>query len=286
MRQTIAFNNSSNSWASRYSYTSSCFGWVKDMMISAPVFTSTQQVLWKHDGNASSNCSFYGCDLVPAGVSFAFNKNPSLNKIYKSLSVETPSLTSLDRSSFNTFIVNDQTNSSGTFKALTINTLKNKGGILYGGVKGVAQDKSNTRVLPVGVVEYVIQSNDFESFFGARSQALPADASYIKVNGPKSQHSGGLSFICKPEEAYDTALNTSVDATASRILYQYEGGYFVDGATSLLSGDQVVIAYKNIGQDMAKGQYADVSVSFQTESDFEVHAFNVDFEPTTLDHNS
>ena len=60
----------------------------------------------------------------------------------------------------------------------------------------------------------------------------------------------------------------------------------MSGPTSLAAGDPAAIAYRNIGQDMAKGQYADVSVSFQTDSDFEVHAFNVDFEPTTLDHNS
>ena len=91
------------------------------------MFTSTQQVLWKHDGNASSNCSFYGCDPVPAGVSFAFNSTPSANKIYKAFSVETPNLNTLDRSAVNTFVVNDQTNSSGTFKAITVNALKNRG---------------------------------------------------------------------------------------------------------------------------------------------------------------
>lgn len=254
-------------------------------MVSAPVFTSTQQVLWKHDGNASSNCSFYGCDPVPAGVSFAFNSTPSANKIYKAFSVETPNLNTLDRSAVNTFVVNDQTNSSGTFKAITVNALKNKGGILYGGVKGAAQEKSNTRVLPIGVVEYVIPSEEFDSFFGARP-SLPVDGSYIKISGPSSQYSGGLGYLCAPDEAYAAALDTSANATAPKIAYQYEGGYFVTGATSLGAGDQAVIAYRDIGQDMAKGQYADVSVSFQTDSDFEVHAFNVDFEPTTLDHNS
>lgn len=285
MRQTIAFNNNSNSWVSRYSYTSSCFGWIKDMMISAPVFTSTQQVLWKHDGNASSNCSFYGCNPVPAGVSFAFNSNPSANKIYKSFSVETPNLNTLDGSAVNTFTVNDQTNSSGTFKAITVNALKNKGGILYGGIKGAAQEKSNTRVLPVGVVEYVIPSEEFGSFFGS-IPSLPNEGSYIKISGPSSQYSGGIAYLCSPDLAYVGALDTSVDATASKINYQYEGGYFVTGPTALAAGDEAVIAYRDIGQDMAKGQYADVSVSFQTDSDFEVHAFNVDFEPTTLDHNS
>lgn len=285
MRQTIAFNNNSNSWVSRYSYTSSCFGWIKDMMISAPVFTSTQQVLWKHDGNASSNCRFYGCDPVPAGVSFAFNSTPSANKIYKAFSVETPNLNTLDRGAVNTFIVNDQTNSSGTFKAITVNALRNKGGILYGGIKGAAQEKSNTRVLPVGVVEYVVPQEEFESFFGS-SPSLPTEGSYIKISGPSSQYSGGIAYLCHPEEAYAGALDTSNDATAALISYQYEGGYFVSGPTSLTAGDPAAIAYRNIGQDMAKGQYADVSVSFQTDSDFEVHAFNVDFEPTTLDHNS
>lgn len=292
MRQTIAFNNGSNSWASRYSYTASCFGWIKDMMVTSPIFTSTQKMFWKHDGNAETNCSFYGCDPVSSGVSFAFNANPSANKIYKAFSIETPNINDFDVSSenvedsfgVNTFVVNNQINPEGTNKLVTVNRLKSKGGILYGGVKGVTQAKSNTRVLPLGTISQIIPSSEFEQ---NNIPAVPSeDVYFIKISGPSSQFSGGESYICKPDDAYSSALDRTVDATASKIIYQYRGGYFVEGLGDIEEGDQAVIAYRNIGEDMAKGQYADVAVSFQTNSDFEIHAFNVDFEPTTLDHNS
>lgn len=300
MKQTIAFNNGSNSWVSRYSYTSSCMGWIKDHMISSPIFTSSQEILWKHDQSATTNNSFYGCNPAASGVSFAFNANPSANKIYKAFSIETPSANDFsettdgaavgenDNFGVNTFIVNNQLDPGNTNKFVTVNRLRSKGGILYGGISGVTQAKSNTRILPVGIVSEIIPSDLFEE------NGLPPlpDPNYyfVRISGPSSQFSGGGSYLCKSSEAYSSALDLSVDATASKILYQFGGGYLVQGAGNLEEGEGAVIAHRGngtgVGEDMARGQFADVAVSFQTNSDFEIHAFNVEFEPTTLDHNS
>jgi hypothetical protein len=287
MRETIAFNNASNEWVSRYSYTSSCFGWIKDHMVSAPVFTSTQEVLWKHDQNSTTNNSFYGCDPVFSGVSFSFNANPSANKIYKSFSIESPDLLSWPanngQSVYNTFIVNNGVGNA-IKKNVVLNRVNSYGGILYGGVKGIEEPRSNSRVQPVGVIERIVYSADFSGYFGFDPGVSGAGA-YVKINGPKSHYSGGDSRLVA-ESNIGIGVNPDTAGATSKILLYYKGGYFVDSVQSMSEGDPVLIAYRDTNSDQPKGQFADVSVVFGTELDFEAHAFNVDFEPTTLDHNS
>lgn len=287
MRSTIAFSNSKDHWVSRYSYTASCFGWIKDHMVSAPVSTSSQQLLWRHDGNASTNCSFYGCDPVYAGVVFPFNENPSANKIYKAFSIESPDLLAWPynenkEASYNAFLVNNGTNNAIS-KSVVLNTIKSKGGILYGGVKGTKEMFSNSRVFPIGVVEKIVLNQDLFDYFGFDPE-VGETAGYVKVVGPNSQHSGGDAYVVTEEN-----VHVGVDETqgaAAKVLSNYSGGYFLDPMTGIEEGDPVLIVYRDLNSEQPKGQFADVAVVFATEADFEVHAFNVDFETTDLDHNS
>lgn len=253
-------------------------------MVTSPVSTASQEVFWKHDGNAPDNCKFYGCDVVHPGVSFSFNDNPSANKIYKSFSIETPDLNNMLGAGVNTFIVNGKKDPASDDKRITINYLKNKGGILYGGVKGAQQRKANSRVFPAGTVEFKVEFEEFGSYFNF-DPGVPAGSAYIKLSGPSSQYSGGDARLVT-QGNIGLGVNPDPDVAQPRILYQYNGGYFVDSSGASAEGDQMFIAYRDIGEDMAKGQFADVSVTILNENDFEIHSFNVDFEPTTLDHNS
>ena len=266
MEKTIAFSNSGNVWVSRYSYTSSCFGWVKDQMISSPKSTTSTRVLWLHDKNSVSNNSFYGSQSVSSGISFAFNNNPSANKIYKAFSIETPDILAIQ--GVNTFIVNNGTGNS-IKKNARVNQLKSKGGILYGGVEGVVElGVANVRAL--GIVESITRTRG--SF-------------YIKISGPTSQHSGGRAVIVKTEDLQAAKENPNAGWASVFSDGYFDGGYFVSTSGRIEVGDEVVILYLDINFDQPKGQFADVSVTFGVE-DFEVHSLNVDFEATPLDHNS
>ena len=266
MEKTIAFNNSGSVWVSRYSYTSSCFGWVKDQMISSPKSTTSSNVLWLHDKNSASNNSFYGGDRVSSGISFAFNNNPSANKIYKAFSIETPDILAIQ--GVNTFVVNNGTGNS-IKKNARVNELKSKGGILYGGVEGVVElGVSNVR--PLGIVDSI---------------SGQADSFYIQISGPSSQHSGGNALIVRSQDLLDAKQNPTQGWPTLLEDGYFDGGYFVDSIGDIQEGDEVVILYLDINFDQPKGQFADVSVTFGVE-DFEVHSLNVDFEATPLDHNS
>ena len=88
MQRTIAFNNKGNFWTTRYSYTSSCIGTVKDMMVTAPMVAfDNAPLIWRHDDTASSNNTFYGIQSSSV-VGLTFNDKPSTNKQFKSFSIE------------------------------------------------------------------------------------------------------------------------------------------------------------------------------------------------------
>ena len=270
MEATISFNNGSGNWVSRYSYTPSCIGWIKDQMITAPKSTQFNSVLWKHDKSSDTYNKFYDGSATPSSVSLSFNANPSANKIYKAFSLETPDISAID--GVNTFITNNGSIGADTRRPVRVNRLMEKGGILYGGIEGV-RSITATNVLSIGVVDQIVEQEDGKFF--------------LKISGPKSQYSGGDARIVRPGQL-------------DLVLFEQFSGYIVEESRNdgyivntifegsddfeLFEGTEVLLVYLDINHDQPKGQFADVSVSFGN-GDFEVHALNLDFEFTDLDHN-
>ena len=269
MEATVSFSNSSGSWVSRYSYTPSCIGWIKDQMVTAPKSTNTQSVLWIHAKDEVLNNRFYGGETTSSGLSLTFNTNPSANKIYKSFSIETPNMSVL--SGVNTFITNNGLTQHSTRRRVTVNALREKAGILYGGIEGI-QTLSAVNMVPVGVADSI---EDAEEGF------------LINISGQSSQYSGGDARLVKPEHL---DLFLAEEFSGYRVQGTKNNGYIVDSIFQdnpfeLSSGEELILVYLDINFDQPKGQFADVSVTFGN-ANFEVHALNVDFEPTQLDHNS
>ena len=270
MQATVSFNNAQNVWVSRYSYTPSCIGWIKDQMVTAPKSTNFQNVLWLHDKNHIENNKFYGGQATSSGLSLSFNQNPSANKIYKSFSIETPDLSALD--GVNTFITNNGSANADTRRPTRVNALRERGGILYGGIEGI-KNLSASNMVPVGVADSI--------------EDLGGEGFLVEISGQKTQYSGGDARLVKPQHLglllIDEFAGYSVQETRNNgyvVNTIFEGG----GPFELSEGDEVILVYIDINFDQPKGQFADVSVTFGS-ADFEVHALNVDFEPTELDHN-
>lgn len=282
MRSTISFNNEAGFWESRLSFISSCMAWINARMISSPISSLANTPLWKHDHNADTNNSFYGKDPVPSGVTVSFNANPSANKIYKALSVETPDYRSI--SGNHTFIVNNGTKNAIS-KEITISRLAERGGILYGNIPEQTK-KTFSNIEFLGVVTEITPASDMGDIWTYILNKFPSviatnpNLSYFKVDGSgQGIFSGTRPYITKnptSEDLYDNTFD---------VVCFYDNGYFFDPQEDISVGDPIYAVYWKQNGEQPKGQFADMSITFGSD-DFEVYSINVDYEPTDLDHNS
>ena len=78
---TITFSPSSNGWTSFWSYNPD---WM--LGLNSSFYTWKQGQLYKHDSNSSRN-SFYGVSY-PSVITTVFNQEPTQNKMFKTLELE------------------------------------------------------------------------------------------------------------------------------------------------------------------------------------------------------
>lgn len=264
MRQTIAFNNGGDFWSTRLSYVPSIMAWIKQHHISCPQAGVTP--FWKHDESTSTNNQFYGEEAVSSIVAISFNDNPSTNKIYKALSVESPDINEIQGG--NVFIPNAGTGNA-TLKSVAVSSLKNKGGILYGGMSG-EQRKTIANIQYLGTV------------VGGRDVTVPGAETSVFLN----ILDGGGDNSWTGQEAFLTDVPDSFNPEeSSRIGGVFEKGFFSEPSVEFQPGTQVFLVYVNSNGDQARGQFADCIIGFGA-GDFEVYSINVDYEPTELDHDS
>ena len=294
MRKTIAFDNKRNIWKTRYSFTSTCIGWIRNLMLSSPVFTSTKGLLWRHDGRSDSNNRFYGAPPVASSLALSFNDNPSANKQFKALSIETnnPSMVS----GVNTFRIN-----SGSGNAITKDTiigpLKDKGGILYGYI-GTESRMTMSNVEFAGVVSdsypiYEMSGVEEENdilFHPAGYNSLDhpnatfIDMDFLEPTSFSSNLGGVTNNLSGVKEETEIPVPFFLMQTVL-----YRGGIITNDTNTgsgFNSGDSLFFVYSSlINGEAPKGQYADSEITLGN-NDFEVYALNVDYELTNLDHNS
>jgi len=144
--KTLAYSNRGGFWKTRYSFVSSCYGFIDRCLISfASNFTS--DAVWKHDEN-ENRCTFYDATYT-SGLSVTFNENPSVNKVYKAFSLESTN----NVNGTNTFLVNNSSSPSQV-KTGTAGPLQEKGGIMYGHI-GQSQVPNGTTINLVGRITRV-----------------------------------------------------------------------------------------------------------------------------------
>jgi len=296
MKQTIAFKNSGNFWETRYSFVASCIAWVKDIMVSSPIVAvhggnfqdaglsaaEAMSVSWRHDESAPTNNEFFGDEAVSSGVHVVFNANPSANKIFKSISVESPDYRTMTSDATNLFVVNNGTGNSIS-KTLKPYPLKERGGILYG---GIGQQTGKT----VASVEYMGMCTSIQNIAdipGLADEIGTEEGQVIFLDGSASSTFSGLDAVLTnnplTEEDPDAPFVPSVPQVEVPITYK--GGIVATGPHYCSIDAPVYAMYLANNGDQAKGQFADLAILFGND-DFEVFALNVDYEPTNLDHNS
>lgn len=82
--QTLAFSNEGGFWKTRYSFHPTCYGAINSEMISS-IATPNRNLFWLH--NIGKINTFYG-KTTDSSISVSFNDNVSVNKMFKSYSIE------------------------------------------------------------------------------------------------------------------------------------------------------------------------------------------------------
>ena len=281
--RTIAFNNTKNYWSTRYSFIASCIASIKDHMVTARANPSDQNIIWKHDESGNSNNNFYG-EQSTSLVGVTFNDNPSQNKQYKSLSIESSDAVNLQ--GINTFTTNG---GPALDKSTVVRRLTERGGVVYGNI-GTESRITNSNVRFLGIVESVSDLTDV--FSSDVIQQLGFDgiptAKFIKLNN--IQHSAYSASNPSRLLQQDQLQQFELDPTAGLpfggddFVGIFNGGVIIPFSTQPNEGTPLFIGYVDINGEAPKGQIADCFVTLGS-NDFEVFALNVEYSPTELDHS-
>ena len=312
---TVAFNTKSGHWVTRYSFLTNCFAYLNRLLFSgneqppAPLGQSRQAgLVFEHNSIDVPRANFYG-EQYGTGISVAFNSMPSVNKIYKSFSLE--GTRNIADSALNYFIVNSDNTPD---KSFDFGAVKDKGGILYGHI-GQSQSMLHGGNLElVGVIESA-QALPFiaGSTLGTiglemtttENDLLPSHADSLYIIGTVADNSISFDgFLGSISAQINSSFNGVFDDSDLPRIGRNNDNFsvFTNQANQYLKVIELAsqptdeqlefLAGKLLFEfnplpvfgDEPRGQYAEAIISLGS-APYELYALNVDFEPTDLDHN-
>lgn len=206
---TVAFDNKERFWKTRYSFISSCYGWLNKILTSfnkaefvEPIDAAApHDIIHIHDQTSIYN-SFHGDESMSSAIQVSFNDNVSTNKIFKSMSMEgTQNISGQP----GLFVTNSDNSPDKNF---SMGVVKDKGGILYFDI-GQSQKNSSANVKCIGNItsiipiaggderpfyEDVINESDSAQYIEVKVNAFDLSASSM-AQGSEEDYSGCLYFV-------------------------------------------------------------------------------------------
>ena len=154
---TIAFSNKGSFWKTRYSFLSSCFAYLDKLFFSSTRLVDDGRAFWKHNSPVVGRNSFY--DLTYSSyVGVTFNQNPSVNKVFKSFSIEgTTNIAGLSG-----VFISDNSSANAT-QPLVISQIEERGGILYGDI-GSMTKVTGTNIKAIGRINRIRERNNLNGY--------------------------------------------------------------------------------------------------------------------------
>jgi len=313
---TFAFSHKNKVWRTRYSFTPTAYAYVDNFFLSTngrhPTSESNNarrsDSFWLHDSSNIHN-KFYGFQY-DTSLAFVANYNPSSVKMFKSLSVESNSNNWTGFvSTNNNPIGSDQ----GEAQIGTLGEFSRKEGASYVDVPpSEANSTANVSVgfSPAGGIA-------FNMFFGPASEIglspvkpklsweVDIDTQFGQITAGKNcfvliQGEEGLSYIRGAElvpmstgipayedgyayiESFDSA--NGVVNLEMEVPTEFIGDYpfpWMDGEYSAI----YISTPSKTNGDYMRGHYMSVYLSNASTTPVECLAFNVNYEPTKLDHS-
>lgn len=228
----------------------SCYGFIDRCLISFPRLFASDAV-YKHDVNLQ-RCDFYGVQYG-SSLSVTFNENPSVNKVYKSISLESTN----NVVGQNYFLVNNSSSAS-QIKTATAGPLQEKGGIMYGHI-GQSETPNGTSINLVGRITRV--DNDEAAGVSIQSSVARQPYRIVFSEGGKSNLSNdGISntkfFIYNNDPASDVQYFTVNSTSPVDISLGYAG----------LPSDLTLSSASNVFSNTAPG-LINLRVDFESAAD-------------------
>jgi len=297
--KTIAFSTKANVWKTRYSFTPTCYmNMDNDFLSSNTTSIFSNDMLWIHDVNETYN-SFYGKPSEPSSIEVISNDNPSAVKIFKSLSIESPTkgwtgsvYTNKDRSDepmqagdFHGFVEKE----GNQYSAMPRSVINSSSNITFLGmvssrdlIPSETFNNDGSWDVPLrGIPSVSVStSNTSLAFFGAALSSI--DEAGGIIYGRSGFNAQGLKIVKYNEETNTISLklNNSVPATIPTFMSILIGGTLLTNETI-----PVYIMTNPIKDgDGMRGSYVGVKLTLPDSSKaFELFAINVDYEKTKLD---
>ena len=269
---------------------------------SGPPVFGAPALLWRHDDGDGFNI-FYGDDPVASAIAVSFSDFPSINKIYKAISIEGTS--NITGSSI--FQANSSSQAS-QLNASSVGPIVERGGINYAHIGRVVKQTTGDALKLVGKIETITSLYDQDEQYGYDEDAFPT-ALYIEV----SPLGGGITFgggnpgyelaVMTPDGVQNLLAENDIDlletpANEISIVPLANNSAYIVTYNPQQTTEAQIVSFFNSNQDSLyliensdvaingddpKGQYADMLISFGSD-DFEVFALNAEYEAYDLDH--
>ncbi len=298
--KTIAFSTKANVWKTRYSFAPTCYmNMDNDFLSSNTTSVFSNDMLWIHDVNETYN-SFYGKPSEPSSIEVVSNDNPSAVKIFKSLSIESPTkgwtgsvYTNKDRNDepmqtgdFHGF-VEKEGNQYSAMPRSVINSSSNitflgmvNSGKVPAGFTTAFNSDGSWDVPLIGIPSVSVStSNTSLAFFASNLRSVNSDGQAIL--GTNGFNNKGIKITKYKEETNSITLKLDTPSPAQTI-------GITQGLYAFLPSNQSIPVYIMTNPikdgDGMRGPYAGIKLTLPDSSKaFELFAINVDYEKTKLD---
>lgn len=293
---TIAFSHKQGFWKTRYSFFSYCYAFLDRRFLSFNLNFEDQPV-WEHNSETVARTNYYGQGVDGSQISVSFNQRPSMNKVYKALSLESTN----NVAGNSTFFVN---NSSVPNQVKQGNTgpLTERGGIMYAHI-GRNQTVGGANVKVIGQmisapvltyeevsyypIEYVdgvgtynlSASPDTTRYFFRTNTGTDIVHWTTDINVPFDP---GLDFNLYPAD-----IQVVSDVIGENVIGIDSNGIAIplNGEGQLLPTYLCSVSIDTVNGDDPKGQTADLVVNLGSQ-EYELYSVNLEYEPTDYDHRS
>lgn len=314
---TFAFSRKDKVWRTRYSFTPTAYARVDNILVSTNgrhgADSDSPTPFWRHDVNGVRN-NFYGFQYSTS-VAFVSNYNPSSVKIFKALSIESNS------SSWSGFVSTNINPSGGEsineYQNGAINSFVRKEGTMYAEVPRSARNSTANFSYAFGSISPVNESFpqgssldigltpanpyvylDLEvSKMGERIVAGSSNLAIFNINGTKSyitdlgpvgvetstyQDMVGVAAVVDSYDKVNKIVTVKIPVRTT-LMAQYPWSWIDE---LLVDNNSVYIATSpKLDGDSMRGPYMNVYLTNTSTGPIEAFSFNVDYEPTKLDHS-